>query len=51
MGYELKSEIKRGAVRKEYIPGVMKGLEEYMSNSVLAGYPTVDVWAVLVDGT
>lgn len=50
-GYELKSEIKGGAVPKEYIPGVMKGLEECMSNGVLAGYPTVDVQAVLVDGT
>ncbi|KAL0904294.1 hypothetical protein M5K25_026385 [Dendrobium thyrsiflorum] len=50
-GYEFKSEIKGGAVPKEYIPGVMKGLEECMSNGVLAGYPVVDVRAVLVDGT
>ncbi|PIN25383.1 Mitochondrial elongation factor [Handroanthus impetiginosus] len=50
-GYEFKSEIKGGAVPKEYIPGVMKGLEESMSNGVLAGYPVVDVRAVLVDGS
>ncbi|CAA2964463.1 elongation factor G-2, chloroplastic [Olea europaea subsp. europaea] len=50
-GYEFKSEIKGGAVPKEYIPGVMKGLEECMSNGVLAGYPVVDVRAVLVDGS
>ncbi|KAJ3680302.1 hypothetical protein LUZ60_016580 [Juncus effusus] len=50
-GYEFKSEIKGGAVPKEYIPGVVKGLEEMMSNGVLAGYPVVDVRAVLVDGS
>lgn len=51
MGYEFKSEIKGGAVPREYIPGVMKGLEECMSNGVLAGFPVVDVRAVLVDGS
>uniref|UniRef100_A0A0C9S4V6 Elongation factor G, chloroplastic n=1 Tax=Wollemia nobilis TaxID=56998 RepID=A0A0C9S4V6_9CONI len=50
-GYEFKSEIKGGAVPREYIPGVMKGLEECMSNGVLAGYPVVDVRAVLTDGS
>ncbi|KAG0460698.1 hypothetical protein HPP92_020654 [Vanilla planifolia] len=50
-GYEFKSEIKGGTVPREYIPGVMKGLEECMSNGVLAGYPVVDVRAVLVDGS
>ncbi|KAK1285075.1 hypothetical protein QJS10_CPB20g01474 [Acorus calamus] len=45
-GYEFKSEIKGGAVPKEYIPGVVKGLEECMSNGVLAGFPVVDVRAV-----
>ncbi|GAV75612.1 GTP_EFTU domain-containing protein/EFG_C domain-containing protein/GTP_EFTU_D2 domain-containing protein/EFG_IV domain-containing protein [Cephalotus follicularis] len=50
-GYEFKSEIKGGVVPKEYIPGVMKGLEECMSNGVLAGFPVVDVRAVLVDGS
>ncbi|KMZ57555.1 Elongation factor EF-G [Zostera marina] len=49
-GYEFKSEIKGGAVPKEYIPGVIKGLEECMNNGVLAGYPVVDVCAALVDG-
>ncbi|KAJ8632221.1 hypothetical protein MRB53_025557 [Persea americana] len=50
-GYEFKSEIKGGAVPKEYIPGVMKGLEDCLSNGVLGGYPVVDVRAVLVDGS
>ncbi|KAL6501596.1 Nonribosomal peptide synthetase 7 [Orobanche gracilis] len=50
-GYEFISEIKGGAVPKEYVPGVMKGLEESLPNGVLAGYPVVDVRAVLVDGS
>jgi len=50
-GYEFKSEIKGGAVPKEYVPGVMKGLEESLPNGVLAGYPVVDFRAVLVDGS
>ncbi|KAJ8767643.1 hypothetical protein K2173_018201 [Erythroxylum novogranatense] len=50
-GYEFKSEIKGGAVPKEYIPGVIKGLEECISNGVLVGFPVVDVRAVLVDGS
>ncbi|PQQ19892.1 elongation factor G-2 chloroplastic [Prunus yedoensis var. nudiflora] len=50
-GCEFKSEIKGGAVPREYVPGVMKGLEECMSNGVLAGFPVVDVRAVLVDGS
>lgn len=50
-GYEFKSEIKGGVVPKEYIPGVMKGMEECMSNGILAGYPVVDVRAVLTNGS
>eukprot|EP00850_Spirogloea_muscicola_P008857 SM000048S16569 [mRNA] locus=s48:551765:556015:+ [translate_table: standard] len=50
-GYEFKSEIKGGTVPKEYVPGVVKGLEECMSNGVLAGYPVVDVRATLTDGS
>ncbi|KAI5068192.1 hypothetical protein GOP47_0016537 [Adiantum capillus-veneris] len=50
-GYEFKSEIKGGTVPKEYIPGVVKGLEECMNNGVLAGFPVVDVRATLIDGS
>ncbi|KAL9268454.1 Elongation factor G-2, chloroplastic-like protein [Drosera capensis] len=50
-GYEFKNAIKGGVIPKEYIPGVMKGLEECMSNGILAGYPVVDVRAVLIDGS
>jgi Elongation factor G, domain IV len=49
-GFTFKSEIRGGVVPKEYIPGVVKGLEECMSNGALAGYPVVDLEAVLYDG-
>lgn len=49
-GFTFKSEIKGGVIPKEYIPGVVKGLEECMSNGALAGYPVVDLEAVLYDG-
>eukprot|EP01024_Parvocaulis_polyphysoides_P068230 TRINITY_DN8284_c0_g1_i1.p1 TRINITY_DN8284_c0_g1~~TRINITY_DN8284_c0_g1_i1.p1 ORF type:complete len:645 (+),score=149.97 TRINITY_DN8284_c0_g1_i1:1434-3368(+) len=50
-GFEFRNEIKGGVVPKEYIPGVVKGLEECMSNGALAGFPVVDVVATLFDGS
>jgi len=50
-GFVFKSEIKGGAVPKEYIPGVLKGLEESMDSGSLAGFPVVDVTATLYDGS
>eukprot|EP00882_Tetradesmus_deserticola_P000446 GHRQ01000490.1.p1 GENE.GHRQ01000490.1~~GHRQ01000490.1.p1 ORF type:complete len:506 (+),score=256.11 GHRQ01000490.1:130-1518(+) len=50
-GFVFRSEIKGGAVPKEYIPGVLKGLEESMSSGALAGFPVVDVTTTLVDGS
>jgi elongation factor G len=50
-GFVFRSEIKGGAVPKEYIPGVLKGLEESMTSGQLAGFPVVDVSATLFDGS
>ncbi len=50
-GFVFKSEIKGGTVPKEFIPGVIKGLEEMMSSGSLAGFPVVDVTCVLYDGS
>jgi len=50
VGFEFISEIKGGSVPKEYIPGVLKGLEQMMSAGSLAGFPVVDLRATLVDG-
>lgn len=45
-----EQEIKGGAVPKEYIPGVAKGLESVMNNGVLAGFPVIGCKATLLDG-
>lgn len=50
-GYEFINSIKGGIVPSEYIPAVRKGIEEAMSNGVIAGYPVVDVKAELYDGS
>jgi len=49
-GYEFESKIIGGAVPKEYIPGVEKGLESVMNSGPLAGFPVVDVKVQLIDG-
>jgi len=49
-GYEFVNEIKGGAVPKEYIPGVNKGIESVMNNGIVAGFPMIGVKATLVDG-
>lgn len=50
-GFEFASEIFGGAVPKQYIPAVEKGIRETMVNGVIAGYPTVDFRAVIYDGS
>jgi len=49
-GFEFESKIVGGAVPKEYIPGVEKGLQSVMGSGVVAGFPVVDVKVQLVDG-
>jgi elongation factor G len=49
-GYEFESKIVGGAVPKEYIPGVEKGLNSVLTSGVVAGFPVVDVKVQLVDG-
>ncbi|HXL69581.1 MAG TPA: elongation factor G, partial [Xanthobacteraceae bacterium] len=48
-GYEFESKVVGGAVPKEYIPGVEKGLESVLSSGVVAGFPVVDVKVQLID--
>ncbi|MDX1468723.1 MAG: elongation factor G [Acidimicrobiia bacterium] len=50
-GYEFIDQIKGGSIPREYIPSVDAGIEEALDQGVLAGYPLVDVRAVLVDGS
>jgi elongation factor G len=50
-GYEFVNAIVGGAIPKEYIPAVDKGIREATANGVLAGYPVVDVKVTLFDGS
>jgi elongation factor G len=48
--FEFENEIVGGAVPKEFIPGVEKGLESVLGAGVLAGFPVVDLKVRLIDG-
>ncbi len=48
--FDFENEIVGGAVPKEYIPGVEKGLESVLNSGVLAGFPVVDLKVRLIDG-
>jgi translation elongation factor EF-G len=48
--FKFESKIVGGAVPKEYVPGVQKGLESVMNSGPLAGFPMLRVKATLVDG-
>lgn len=50
-GFEFVNKIVGGAIPKEYIAAVEKGIKEAMEGGVLAGYPVVDVRTTLFDGS
>ena len=50
-GYEFKNSIVGGAIPKEYIPAVDKGIQSALQNGVVAGYPVVDIKAEVFDGS
>ena len=50
-GYEWVNDIKGGAIPKEFIAPIEKGVREAMENGVVAGYPLVDMKVSLYDGT
>jgi elongation factor G len=49
-GYEFENEVIGGAVPREYVPGVVKGLNAAKESGVIAGFPVIDFKASLIDG-
>jgi len=50
-GFEFVDQITGGAIPRQFIPAVEKGVREAMLTGVLAGFPVVDVRVALYDGT
>jgi len=50
-GFEFVNKVVGGAIPKEYIPAVQKGVKEAMDGGVLIGYPVVDTRVTLFDGS
>jgi elongation factor G len=50
-GFEFVNKIVGGTIPREYIPGVEQGIREALQNGIIAGYPVIDVKALLVDGS
>ncbi len=49
-GYQFVNETKGGSIPKQYLPAVEKGVHEALERGILAGYPVVDVRAIVYDG-
>ena len=49
-GYEFKSEVFGGAISNSFYPSIEKGIRSVLENGVIAGYPVVDVKAIVFDG-
>ena len=49
-GREVDNQIKGGAIPKEFIPGVEKGIQSVAESGILAGFPIIDYKVVIIDG-
>jgi elongation factor G len=49
-GFVFESAVVGGSVPKEFVPGVIKGIESAKDNGLLAGFPLIDFKATLIDG-
>jgi elongation factor G len=50
-GYEFVNKIVGGAIPREYVPAIDKGVKEAMTSGTLAGYPVVDIKVTVIDGS
>ncbi len=50
-GFIFENKIIGGAIPREYIPAVEKGIKDALENGVVAGYPLIDLKAMLLDGS
>jgi elongation factor G len=50
-GIQIENKIVGGTIPKEYIPAVKKGIEESVLNGVIGGYPVIDFYVEIVDGS
>jgi elongation factor G len=49
-GREIENKIKGGAIPKEFIPGVEKGVQSVADSGILAGFPLIDYKVTILDG-
>ena len=50
-GFEFEEKIRGGAIPREFIPAVKKGVKEAVESGVVAGYPMTDLKVILLDGS
>lgn len=50
-GFEFVNKIPGGAIPKQYIPAVERGVKEALESGVIAGYPVIDVRVIAFDGS
>jgi len=50
VGFEYDSEVREGHISHSFIPSIQKGIKQVLQHGVIAGYPVVDVRAVVYDG-
>jgi len=50
-GFEFENEIKGGIIPQEFIPAVQKGVREALDRGVVAGFPLVDIFVAIYDGS
>jgi elongation factor G len=50
-GYQFVNSVREGAIPREFIPAVEKGIQEAMLGGIITGYPAVDIKATLLDGS